>query len=60
MKIAWTAACSLVAWDCAEKAMGLDAQHIFAADLVWLWWVPVAIWTVIAVGTAFNHWQIAS
>ena len=59
MKSMWVVACMLVSWDCAEKAMSIQPQRLFAADLVWLWWLPVAIWFVIAVLTATTKYEPA-
>jgi len=60
MRLSWTVACALVALDCAEKASGAQPQHLFVADLIWLWWVAAAIWSVIAAATAVTRWQPAA
>jgi hypothetical protein len=40
-------ACSLVAFDSAEKALGLKPQYFFPDDIVWLWWVCAVGWLLI-------------
>jgi hypothetical protein len=43
-------ACVLVAWDCAEKAVGGTPQYLFAPGDLWAWWIPSGAWLVAAIG----------
>lgn len=52
MRLSWTIACALVAYQCALWASGLQPQHLFAPDFVWAWWISAFYWTLTAVRTA--------
>ena len=44
MRFAGFGACGLVAWDCAEKALGVEPQSLFAPGAIWAWWIVAVIW----------------
>jgi len=46
MKILPTIAMTIVAIDCAGKAVGADPQLTFSENAVWLWWVAVVGWVI--------------
>lgn len=48
-------ACSIVALQCAQKAMGIEPQSMFAANSVWMWWFPAIWWSLGAVGLLFKN-----
>jgi hypothetical protein len=41
-------ACAIVAWDCAEKAVGAQSQSLLATNALWVWWVIAGLWAVSA------------
>lgn len=41
-------ACLLVAWECAEKALGITPQRLLSADALWVWWLVAAMWALAA------------
>ena len=43
-------ACTLQAFDCAEKAMGTQKQVLFSDAGNWVWWVASVGWAVCAIG----------
>ena len=45
-RFVYVTACWLVALNCVEKTVGEQSQVILAADLIWLWWIPAALWFV--------------
>jgi hypothetical protein len=49
MKFIGTVACCIVAWDCAEKAVGIQHQELFSTDAIWVWWVVAFFWTLNAI-----------
>jgi len=44
-------ACLIVAFDCAEKAMGIQTQSLFAVGAEKVWWIAVVSWIASAIGT---------
>jgi hypothetical protein len=46
MRLTGCIACSIVAFNCAEKAVGYQPQELFAADAIWIWWVPALFWMI--------------
>jgi hypothetical protein len=44
MKFTGAIACGIVAWDCIEKATGLQPQVLLSADALWVWWFVAALW----------------
>jgi hypothetical protein len=50
MRLAPSVACFLVAWDCVEKAIGVEPQHIVAPSALWLWWMIAALWVLTGIG----------
>jgi hypothetical protein len=59
MKPWWIVACLLVAWDSAEKAMGVTPQELFAPDLIWVWWFAAGGWAFAAAYTAVIRYERA-
>lgn len=49
MRLAGFLACALVAWDCADKALGVTTQRLFSADYLWAWWISAAVWALYAI-----------
>jgi hypothetical protein len=45
----WAAfvACIIAASEAMDKAVGIEAQVLFAPSAVWLWWVPALGWPFI-------------
>lgn len=39
MRVACFLAFIYMAWDCAEKALGVTPQHLFSQDAIWVWWI---------------------
>jgi hypothetical protein len=37
-------ACLIVAYECAQKAMGEIPQELINPAHVWVWWFPAASW----------------
>jgi hypothetical protein len=46
MRLTGCIACAIVAFNCAEKAVGYQPQELFAADVIWVWWVPALFWMI--------------
>ena len=57
MRFSWATACGFAAYTCANRAVGLDSQAVFAPDFVWLWWAPAFTWTVVAIATAMGWYE---
>lgn len=39
-------ACWLVAWNCADKALGTAPQVMIAPNYLWFWWIVAAGWII--------------
>ena len=37
-------ACTLVGFDCFNRAAGLEPQHLLGPDYIWIWWVFGLLW----------------
>ena len=57
MRFSWATACAFAAYTCANRAVGLDSQAVFAPDFVWIWWAPAFTWTVVAIATAMGWYE---
>ena len=38
-----------MAWDSAEKAAGVQPQHLLSADALWVWWIAAVGFLMAAV-----------
>lgn len=46
MRLIAAVACLLVAFECAQKAVGEIPQELFNPAHVWVWWFPAVSWTL--------------
>ena len=58
-KLLCVLACVLVAWDCAEKALGVEPSVIIGADYLWLWWGAALGWSIVAAKAIFTRFYTA-
>lgn len=42
MRVVAVVACVSVAWNAAEKAVGILPQNMFAPGALWVWWILCA------------------
>lgn len=54
MRFSWATACGFAAWTCANKAVGIEPQHILTWEFQWLWWLPAGAWTFTTILTALG------
>ncbi len=57
MRFVAAGACALVAWDCADKAVGIAPQMLFSDANLWVWWLAAGGWAVNAIYVAFRGAQ---
>ncbi len=54
MRLTAAIACLIVAFDCAEKADGIQIQELFAAQAIWVWWIPAGLWGIAGIRVLLN------
>jgi hypothetical protein len=53
MKTLAVIACSSVAIDCVERALGTQTQSLFSESAIWMWWVAAASWAIGGIAMIF-------
>jgi len=46
MRLIGLIACWIVAWDCVLFATKGQPQHIYADNMIWMWWIAVVFWAI--------------